>query len=101
MKRKYYEAGGKKFTLRQMQIISKLRDGLVHKEIAPLLGISKGTVDHTVADTFHKKGFKNSKELVAHLSANGLEPNGYFNGKNLFSLNGKKPRKEKLLPKKK
>lgn len=101
MKIKYYQVGDRRYTLHQLQILSKLRDGLVHKEIAVEMGISKGTVDHSVADCFHKKGFKNSKEQVSHASEHGLQYGGYFKGKNLFSLNGKKPRKEKLPPKKK
>jgi DNA-binding NarL/FixJ family response regulator len=101
MKRKCYDLAGKNFTLRHLQITSKLSDGLVHKEIAEELGISKGTVDHTVAHIFHSKGFKNSKELVAHASANGLEPNGYFKGKNLFKGEGRNAAKKPRAPRKK
>ncbi len=84
MKIEYFDFAETRLTRRHLQIISKLRDGELHKQIADQLGIAKGTVDHTVGYLLGKTRVKNSKELVALAIEQGMERNGVYRGTQLF-----------------
>ncbi|MFB2117965.1 LuxR C-terminal-related transcriptional regulator [Parapedobacter sp. 2B3] len=51
-------------TYRERQVLKLLAEGMLSKEIASTLGISKETVDRHRKNMLHKKGLANTSELV-------------------------------------
>lgn len=62
----------KELSKREIELIKLLAKGLISKEIAELLGISKNTVENHKQNMFEKTGSRNLAELVAYAHVNGL-----------------------------
>jgi two-component system, NarL family, nitrate/nitrite response regulator NarL len=59
-------------TLREMEVLQSLVEGLTNKEIAGAFGISHQTVKHHVSSIFNKTGMSNRLELVIFSINQGL-----------------------------
>lgn len=64
LKNKVLPAAKDDISYRERQVVRLLAEGKVGKEIGPLLGTSKETVDRHRKNILHKKGLANTSELV-------------------------------------
>jgi len=62
----------KELSQREIELIKLLAKGLISKEIAGIMGISKNTVENHKQNIFSKTGSRNLAELVAFAHINGL-----------------------------
>lgn len=62
----------KELSQREIELIKLLAKGLISKEIAVVMGISKNTVENHKQNIFDKTGARNLAELVAFAHTNGL-----------------------------
>lgn len=66
-----FEAGTQFLSKREREILMLLIDGMLSKQIADILSISKQTVDAHRKNMLNKNGFKNTAELIAFAIKNG------------------------------